>query len=120
MEHPEHILRSHLDEKDTLKLVVPVVRQGFLDWLANDEGAFSEARSVAEQAAAERGVPSVAAMHPENPGVDVAGKAYVVPTAVNVAGMRDALPRLARVASALAAGRELGTPDEEGYLPRGF
>jgi glycine reductase len=68
----------------------------------------------------ERDILSVAAMHPENPGVDAAGKAYVVPTAVNVAGMRDALPRLARVASALAAGRELGTPDEEGYLPRGF
>ena len=74
----------------------------------------------ARAAAAERGIPSVAAMHPENPGVDAAGKAYVVPTAVNVAGMRDALPRLARVASALAAGRELGAPDEEGYLPRGF
>jgi glycine reductase len=52
--------------------------------------------------------------------VDAAGKAYVVPTAVNVAGMRDALPRLARVASALAAGRELGSPEKEGYIPRGF
>jgi glycine reductase len=59
-------------------------------------------------------------MHPENPGVDAAGKAYVVPTTVNVAGMRDALPRLARLASALAEGRELGGPDEEGYLPRGL
>jgi betaine reductase len=70
--------------------------------------------------AAEHGIPAVAAMHPENPGVDAAGKAYVVPTAVNVAGMRDALPRLARVASALATGRELGPPQEEGYIPRGF
>jgi glycine reductase len=71
-------------------------------------------------AAAERGIPAVAAMHPENPGVDAAGKAYIVPTAVNVAGMRDALPRLARLAVALAQGRELGSSDEEGYLPRGF
>jgi glycine reductase len=70
--------------------------------------------------AAERGIPAVAAMHPENPGVDVAGKAYVVPTAVNVAGMRDALPRVARLAAALAAGRELGPPEEEGYVPRGL
>ena len=37
------------------------------------------------------------------------GKAYIVPTAVNVAGMRDALPRLARLAAALADGRELGS-----------
>ena len=66
-------------------------------------------------------VPALAAMHEENPGVAAAaGKVLIVPTAVNVAGMRDALPRIARLAKALAAGRELGPPDEEGYLPRGF
>jgi glycine reductase complex component B subunit gamma len=83
-------------------------------------GRYGYACGTLVAAAAELGIASVAAMHPENPGVDAAGKAYVIPTAVNVAGMRDALPRLARVASALAAGRELGTPDEGGYLPRGF
>jgi betaine reductase len=83
-------------------------------------GRYGYACGTLAAAATNRGIPSVAAMHPENPGVDAAGKAYVVPAAVNVAGMRDALPRLARVASALAAGRELGAPDEEGYLPRGF
>ncbi len=76
------------------------------------------ARIVA--AAAERGIPAVTAMHSENPGVSAAGRAIVVPTEVNVAGMREALPVLGRLASALAAGRELGSPDEEGYLPRGF
>jgi glycine reductase complex component B subunit gamma len=66
-------------------------------------------------------VPALAAMHEENPGVAAAeGKVLIVPTAVNVAGMRDALPRIARLAEALAAGRELGPPEEEGYLPRGF
>ena len=70
--------------------------------------------------AAERGIPAVTGMHPENPGVAAAGRALVVPTEVNVAGMREALPVLGRLASALAAGRELGPPGEEGYLPRGF
>ena len=66
-------------------------------------------------------VPALAAMHEENPGVGTAqGKALIIPTAVNVAGMRDALPRMARLALALASGRELGPPEEEGYLPRGF
>jgi glycine reductase len=83
-------------------------------------GRYGYACGTLVAAAVERGIPSVAAMHPENPGVDAAGKAYIVPTAVNVAGMRDALPRLGRVASALAAGRKLGNPHEEGYLPRGF
>jgi glycine reductase complex component B subunit gamma len=83
-------------------------------------GRYGYACGTLVAAADERGIPAVAAMHPENPGVDAAGKAYVIPTAVNVAGMRDALPRLARLAAALAEGRELGSADEEGYLPRGF
>jgi glycine reductase complex component B subunit gamma len=65
-------------------------------------------------------VPALAAMHEENPGVAAAGKALVVPTAVNVAGMRDALPRIAALAGKVASGAELGPPAEEGYLPRGY
>ncbi|HEX2045009.1 MAG TPA: glycine/betaine/sarcosine/D-proline family reductase selenoprotein B [Gaiellaceae bacterium] len=65
-------------------------------------------------------IPAVAGMHEENPGVAAAGpNVYVVPTAVNVAGMREALPRMARLAEALVSGRELGPPEAEGYLPRG-
>lgn len=66
------------------------------------------------------GIPSLAAMHEENPGVGAAEGALIVPTAVNVAGMREALPRMAALAGALVSGRELGPPEEEGYLPRGF
>ena len=38
---------------DQLKVVVPAVRQGVLDWLANDERAFSAAREEAERTADE-------------------------------------------------------------------
>lgn len=66
-------------------------------------------------------VPALAAMHEENPGVAAArGRVLIVPTAVNVAGMRDALPRIAALAQTLVSGRELGPPELEGYLPRGF
>jgi glycine reductase len=76
---------------------------------------------VAAAASSRLGTPALAAMHEENPGVSAAeGKVHIVPTAVNVAGMRDALPRMAALAGALASGRELGPPEEEGYLPRGF
>lgn len=65
------------------------------------------------------GIPAVCGMHPENPGVVAAeGAAYIVPTKENVAGMRDALPKMAELARRLAAGEELGPPDQEGYLPR--
>jgi glycine reductase len=71
--------------------------------------------------AAERlGIPALAAMHEDNPGVGAAEGALIVPTAVNVAGMREALPRMAALAAVLVSGRELGPPEEEGYLPRGF
>ena len=51
VERPEEVLRAHLDEADTIKVVVPVVRQGVLDWLANDEKAFDEAQEAAERTA---------------------------------------------------------------------
>jgi len=80
-------------------------------------GRYGYACARVAGAAAAAGIPAVAAMHEENPGRTVAGKGYVVPTGVNVAGMRDALPRLAEVAGALASGQE---PAEGTYLARGF
>jgi glycine reductase len=113
-EHEEEALETLLgyleDERPDVLIAGP----------AFGSGRYGYACGTLVAAAAVRGIPAVAAMHPENPGVDAAGKAYIVPTAVNVAGMRDALPRLARLAAALAEGRELGSAEEEGYLPRGF
>ena len=51
VEHSDDVLREHIGDADTLKVVVPVARQGVLDWLANDEKAFSHAQEVARQAA---------------------------------------------------------------------
>ena len=52
VDHPEDVLRRYVGEGDKLKVVVPVVRQGVLDWLANDQKAFSHAEHVAEDMAA--------------------------------------------------------------------
>jgi hypothetical protein len=51
VEHADDILRAHVGEADTIKVVVPVVRQGVLDWLANDQRAFGRATQVAERTA---------------------------------------------------------------------
>jgi hypothetical protein len=51
VEHADDVLCRHLGEADAVKVVVPVVRQGVLDWLANDERAFSRAKMVAERTA---------------------------------------------------------------------
>jgi hypothetical protein len=53
-EHAEGALRARLgDHVDEVRIVVPVVRQGFLDWLANDERAASEAEEEASRLAGE-------------------------------------------------------------------
>ena len=46
-------LQAQLHEDDVVKVVVPVVGQGVLDWLANDERAFSHAVEVADRLAEE-------------------------------------------------------------------
>ena len=51
VEHADDVLRAHVGQADTIKVVVPVVRQGALDWLANDQKAFSHAEEVAERTA---------------------------------------------------------------------
>ena len=51
VEHADVALRAHVGDADTIKVVVPVVRQGVLDWLANDERAFAHAERVAERTA---------------------------------------------------------------------
>jgi hypothetical protein len=53
VEHGEDVLRAHVGAADEIKVVVPVVRQGALDWLANDQKAFGHAERVAERTAQE-------------------------------------------------------------------
>jgi glycine reductase len=114
-EHEENALEQLFDliERDRPDLLVAGPAFG------SGRYGYACARVAAE--ASSRGIPGLAAMHEENPGVAAAaGKVLIVPTAVNVAGMRDALPRIASLASVVASGRELGPPEEEGYLPRGL
>jgi betaine reductase len=84
-------------------------------------GRYGYACGVVAREAGRRGIPVVAAMTPDSPGVAAAeGAAYILPTGSNVAGMRTVVPAMASLAIRLAAGEELGGPDAEGYLPRGL
>ncbi len=71
------------------------------------------------------GLPGVTALHPENPGL--AGyrqykdrNVFAFPTTEVVSGMADALKNMAGCLSRLATGAAIGTPAQEGYIPRGF
>jgi glycine reductase len=103
---------------------------GWLDELQPDvlvcgpsfgSGRYGYACGVVAREAGRNGIPVVAAMTPDSPGVLAAeGAAYIVPTGSNVASMRDVVPVMASLAARLAAGESVGDADAEGYLPRGI
>lgn len=65
-------------------------------------------------------IPAVTAMYEENPGTDMFRKeVYILETSDSAAGMRKALPKLAKFAAKLAKGEEILSPKEEGYHERG-
>lgn len=51
VEEADDVIRAHVGEAGTIKVVVPVTGQSLLDWLAGDEKAFSHAERVAERTA---------------------------------------------------------------------
>lgn len=67
------------------------------------------------------GIPSVSAMHTENPAVSMYVKNnYIIATPETASGMRDALPALAGLALKLAKKEKVGPARLEGYIPTGF
>lgn len=70
-------------------------------------------------------VPCVVGMHSENPGVSAYReyrnlRVYLLPTGESAAGMAQALSSLARFAHRVGSGAEIGSAEEEGYIPRGI
>jgi len=65
-------------------------------------------------------IPVVTGMYIENPGADMYKKdAYMIETANSAAGMKDALAKIAALALKFGEGQAIGTPESEGYMPRG-
>ncbi|MFQ5851316.1 MAG: glycine/betaine/sarcosine/D-proline family reductase selenoprotein B, partial [Candidatus Binatia bacterium] len=70
-------------------------------------------------------IPCVTAMHPQNPAVATYRdyhnpRVFLLPTAETAAGMTQALGALARFASRVGSGIDVGPAQEEGYLSRGI
>ena len=77
--------------------------------------------ALGEAVAKELGIPVVSGMYPENPGVEMYKKSfYIVETPDSAAGMRKAVPAMAKLVLKLLKGEKLGTPSEEGYIERGI
>ena len=85
-------------------------------------GRYGVACGAVAQAVEERlGVPALTAMSPENPGVEMYRRGVpIMPTGSSPATMGEVVVRMARLALKRGRGEPLGSPEEDGYFPRGI
>lgn len=77
--------------------------------------------TIAEAVQNELNIPVITGMYIENPGADMYKKdVYIVSTRNSAAGMRDAVKKMVPLALKVAKGEEIGSPEEEHYIPRGI
>ena len=109
-------------KKEILEMVKKYDPDLFIAGPAFNAGRYGVAcGTIADAVQNELGIPSLTAMYEENPGADMFKKSlYIISTKDSAAGMRDAVKKIVPLALKLAKGEEIGTPDEEGYLPRGI
>jgi glycine reductase complex component B subunit gamma len=67
------------------------------------------------------GIPVVTGMAQENPGADLYREMlFIIDSGDNAAKMRDVLTRMTKLAKKLLMKEAVGSPKEEGYIPRGL
>jgi len=113
-ERADDLARAITAELDRLKPDVLVAGPAF------GSGRYGLACSHACKVATDRGIPAIAAMHPDNPGAAEARRGvYIVPTGASTVAMPAALAALAPLARRLGRGETLGPAEIDGYLPQG-
>ena len=66
-------------------------------------------------------IPAITGMFPENPAVEMYRKSiYIIETKSSTIGMKEAAGKMVALAKKLTLGESLGSPLEEGYIPRGI
>jgi len=67
------------------------------------------------------GIPSVTAMFPKNPAVEIYRKTiYMAETGSSTMHMRDGLGKMVKLGRKLLKGEPIGSANQEGYIARGF
>ena len=119
---------KHLDE--TVAAILQTAREQNIQLLVAGP-AFASGRygfacaEVCHTVSSTLGLNCVTGLHLENPGVETYQQykdrmVYAFPTTEEALGMGAALSTMARFVSRLTAEASIGTPAEEGYIPRGF
>lgn len=115
-EHLEEATNAVLDMIASFKPDIVIAGPGF------NAGRYGMACGAVCKAVQERlNIPAVTGLYEENPGADMFKKdVYIVKTGNSAAQMRKALPLIAQLAVKLAKGQVIGSPEAEGYLPKGI
>lgn len=108
--------------KEVLEMINQFNPELFIAGPAFNAGRYGVAAGTITKAVKdELNIPVLTGMYIENPGADMFKKdIYIVQTSDSAAGMRKALPAVAKFALKLAKNEEVGSPEEEGYMPRGI
>lgn len=106
---------------DIIEMIKKHKPDGFVAGPAFNAGRYGTAcGGMCEAVSKELGIPVVTGMYVENPGAEMYKKsAYIIETPDSAAGMRTAVPAMAKLMLKLLKGEKLGTPAEEGYIERG-
>ncbi len=107
---------------EVLKMVKEYDPDLFIAGPAFNAGRYGVAcGTITDAVQKELGIPVMTGMYIENPGADMFKKSvYIVSTRNSAAGMRKAIKAMVPLALKLGKGEEIGTPEEEGYIPRGI
>jgi len=77
--------------------------------------------TIAKAVNDELGIPVLTGMYIENPGADMFKKSlYIIETGNSAATMRKAVPDMSKFALKQLRGEEIGSPNEDKYIPRGI
>lgn len=106
-------------KKTILEMVSRVKPDIFIAGPAFNAGRYGVAcGSICDAVKATLDIPVLTGMYVENPGVEMfVDKFHIVETSNSAAGMRKAVPIMAKLALKIAKGEKVGASIEEGYMP---
>jgi len=112
--------KSDVVSEEIVNMIAAYKPDIFIAGPAFNAGRYGIACSTACLSVAKKlSIPVVTGMFKENPGVEIGRGLYIIETANSAAKMKDALTAMVGLALKLVNDEEIGTPEEEGYLPRG-
>ena len=120
----DSFFNENLDEAkaEVLEMVKKYNPDVFIAGPAFNAGRYGVAcGTIAKEVQEKLNIPVLTAMYKENPGVDLYKKyLYIIETKNSAVGMREALPKIAKLAIKLGKGETILDPASEGYIERGI